>query len=359
MSTVKKLLILSCSTGMGHIRAGEALRLSCKQHYPSVEVVHIDIAKYLNFFVYLYVISGYNFFSKIFPSVYKIIFYLTDNIFTQKFFRLFGPLLSLGAQKLFSYIDEYKPDQILSTHFIPALILPKRFSIPISMVITDYHAHAVWLSKRINHFFVATPEIQKFLAEHQISSVVSGIPISPEFLIQKNSTELKRQLGLHNDWPTILIMPIFTDHIRTEEIINALHLQKPQTNIIVATGKNESLFKKLNGQKKEQVVILPKSAQVSDWMRIADVVISKAGGLTISEAIYLQKPIIVINPIPGQEDFNSAYIVKQRYGLRAHSIVELLAATKAILTNPNLIYKKSHPNAGKMILETIISNPPN
>lgn len=355
MSTVKKLLILSCSTGMGHVRAGEALRLSCKQHYPSVEVVHIDIAKYLNFFVYLYVISGYNFFSKMFPWMYKIIFYTTDNVFTQKFFKLFGPLLSLGAKKLFRYIDEYKPDLIISTHFIPTLILPKQFSIPIDMVITDYHAHAVWLSKRTRQFFVAVPEIQEFLTKHQIASVTSGIPINPEFVIQKDPAELKNKLDLQNNWPTILVMPIFTDRSSIENIVNALHLQRPQTNIVVATGKNEKLFKILNAQKKEHIIILPQSAQISDWMRIADIIVSKAGGLTISEALYLQKPLIIMNPIPGQEDYNSAYITKQRYGLRVHSITELLAATETILANPSLINKKSYPDPNKIILETIFS----
>lgn len=356
MSTVKKLLILSCSTGMGHVRAGEALRLSCQQHYPSVEVVHIDIAKYLNFFVYLYVISGYNFFSKIFPWMYKIIFYTTDNVFTQKFFKLFGPILSLGAKKLFRYIDEYKPDIIVSTHFIPALILPKQFSVPVDMVITDYHAHAVWLSKHTHRFFVATLEMQEFLTKRHITSVASGIPINPEFIAQKNPAELKHQLGLNNNWPTILVMPIFTDRGSIEKIINALHLQRPQTNIVVATGRNEKLFKTLDTHKKEHIIILPKSAQVSDWMRVADIIVSKAGGLTISEALYLQKPLIIMNSIPGQEDYNSAYITNQHYGLRAHSVKELLAATENILTNPNLINKKSYPDPSKIILETIFSN---
>ena len=90
-------------------------------------------------------------------------------------------------------------------------------------------------------------------------------------------------------------------------------------------------------------------------MRVADVIVSKAGGLTISEAMYLQKPLIIINPIPGQEDYNTAYMEKNHYCLKANSSDDLAQKIQALLLNPGLIEKKSHPNASEIILKNIFS----
>jgi processive 1,2-diacylglycerol beta-glucosyltransferase len=354
MPKVKKLLILSCSTGMGHWRAGEALRLSCQKLYPTTEVVHIDIAKYLNILAYLYIIFGYDLFSKTFPSLYKILYYQTDNLFTQRFFKIFGPLLALGAQRLFTYIDTLKPDAIICTHFIPTLILPKKISVPIDTVITDYHAHTIWLAPRTDKFFVATDVVKQSLEKINIKSTVSGIPIYPEFLKEKNVQDLKIKLGIGNNWPTILVMPIFADYKQVQQITQAIASYKQEINVVVIAGKNEKLFKKLSEHTETNITIIKKSECIDEWMRIADIIISKAGGLTISEAMFLQKPIIIMNPIPGQEDYNTIYLEEHKFGLHARSTTELIKKIEQIFTDPTIIHKKSYPDPSKIILDTVL-----
>jgi processive 1,2-diacylglycerol beta-glucosyltransferase len=188
MLPAKKLLILSCSTGKGHWRAGEALRAHCAEQYPDIEVRHIDIAQFFNFFAHFYIIFGYTFFATHFPWLYKQIYYRTDTDFTKKFFRLFGPILAISSKKLFLYIDTFKPDHIISTHFLPDIIFPRSFTIPHSTVITDYHPHVIWFAGKTNLLFSPTKEAQTTLAAKGISSVTSGIPLMPEFLnsLRKN-----------------------------------------------------------------------------------------------------------------------------------------------------------------------------
>lgn len=356
MPQAKKLLILSCSTGMGHWRAGEALRLHCANLYPNIQVSHIDIAKYFNIFAYLYIVFGYNFFSKIFPFAYKIIYYQTDNAFTKKFFGLVGPALALSSRRLFAYIKEYQPDAIISTHFLPHIIFPRTFSIPHYTVITDYHAHAVWLSPNTSGTFVATEETKAHLLKNNIESIVSGIPIAPEFFEKKDIATIKHKLGITNNWPTILIMPLFARYKKIESIVAQIRLFRKDINIFVLPGKNTSLLKKINQLEKYNVRIPAADTPVDNLMRSADIIISKAGGLTTSEILCLQRPLIITSSIPGQEEDNIAYLEKNRYALHATSTADVVEKIQIILNNPSCIQKKSYPESGKIILDTIFKN---
>lgn len=356
MPQAKKLLILSCSTGMGHWRAGEALRLHCANLYPGIQVSHIDIAKYFNIFAYLYIVFGYNFFSKIFPFAYKILYYQTDNAFTKKFFGLVGPALALSSRRLFAYIKEYQPDAIISTHFLPHIIFPRAFSIPHYTVITDYHAHAVWLSTKTSGTFVATEEIKEHLHKNNIESIVSGIPIAPDFFVKKDIAIIKNRLGITNNWPTILIMPLFTRYKKIEDIIAQIRLLKKEINIFVLPGKNTSLLKHIGKLEKYNVLTPTAHTPIDELMRCADIIISKAGGLTISEVICLQKPLIIADSVPGQEEDNTVYLEKNGYALHATSAIDVTKKIQMILNNPSCIQKKSYPESGKIILDSIFKN---
>lgn len=355
MTPNKKLLIISCSGGSGHIRAAEALELSCKKLYPDTEVRNIDLATFLNKFAYLYVVSSYNFSSNFIPILYRTAYHLSDSWLTQKLFKITLPLTSLLAKRFFKYIKDYQPDLIISTHYLPQLILPKDFSIPIDTIITDYYPHKVWLTPKVRNTFVATEEIKNTLEKIGIKSIASGIPIHPDFLINKNREEIKNKLGIKNTWPIILLLPTTREKIEPADIINGIlnYNQNKEINIVVITNKND--LKKLHAIKHASLLVMEKVDNIDEWMRIADIIISKAGGLTITEAMYLQKPIIVINPIPGQEDYNTDYLEQNHYGVKARSAKDVALKIQNILENPTSINKKSYSDASKIILGKIFS----
>ncbi len=370
----KKLLIISCSTGSGHFRAAESIRLTCQKLYPDTQVLHIDMADYLNGIAHIYVVWFYNFFSVHIPAAYKFVYQITDNWLIQKLFELLAPIIRLGSKKFLTRLNDYGPDTIISTHFLPQLILPKKLSTQISVVITDYHAHKIWLAPKIANFFVATDEIKNDLEKFSPYGgsaldgkvIVSGIPIHPYFFKEKNVSELKNRLSIENNWPVILLMPISFGTIVTKEAIVAVFAYNKKINIVAISGKNnQRAFDDLENIKEsgqKNFIILKNAENIDEWMRIADIIVSKAGGLTISEAMYLQKPLIIINPIPGQEDYNTAYLEKNHYCLRANSSDDLAKKIQAVLLNPGLIEKKSHlaspaggPNASEIILKKIFS----
>lgn len=360
MSKKEKLLIISCSTGSGHFRAAEALRLSCQKMYPEIQVQHIDLADYLSGFARTFSVSSYDVLIKHTPKTFKLLYFLTDKVFIQKILDGLRPFFKFGARMFFKKIKDYQPDYILSTQFTPQLILPKNFPTPIDTLITDYHAHHIWLAPNVRSFFVASEETKNELRELGLESVVSGIPLHPRFFNPKDTVALKKELNITNDWPIILIMPISCGEISAKKAITTIFSYNKNVNVVAISGKNnEKVWDDLetikdSGQK--NFIIIKNTPNIDEWMRVADIIVSKAGGLTISEAMYLQKPLIIINPIPGQEDYNAAFLEKNNYCLKANSSDDLARKIQAILLNPELIQKKSHPNANEIILKKIFSS---
>ncbi len=361
MPQVKKLLIVSCSTGSGHFRAAESLRLTCQKLYPDIQVSHIDMADYLDGIAYIYVVSFYNFFSKFVPFSYKFVYHTTDKWFIHPLFKALAPIIRVGSRKFIKAINDFGPDLIISTHFLPPLILPKTISVPIDTIVTDYHAHKIWLPARTRNIFVATEEIQNNLADHNIKSIVSGIPIHPDFFAEKNIDQIKTKFNIKNNEPVILLMPTSKGNIRPEEAVHKIFNKYPNKNIniIAIAGKNNKKnFANLEALKAAGLTnftVLKNVENIDELMKIADVIVGKAGGLTISEAMYLQKPIIVINPIPGQEDYNTNYLKNNHYGLQATCGDDLTEKLQTILANPALINKKIYPDPSKIILEKTLA----
>ncbi len=356
----KKLLIVSCSTGSGHFRAAEALRLFCQKLYPEVQVQHIDLADYLSGFARAFAVSVYDVAINDVPKVFKFFYFLTDRPFSQKILGVLRPFFRFGAISFFKKIKDYQPDYILSTQFTPQLILPKNFSIPIDTVITDYHAHQVWLAPNVRNFFVACEEEKNELEKLGLKSTVSGIPLHPRFFTVKDTSELKKELNITNDWPIILMMPISRGEISAKEAVTTIFSYNKNVNVVAISGKNnQKIWCELEAIKdsgQKNFIIIKNTSHIDEWMRVADIIVSKAGGLTVSEVMYLQKPLIIINPIPGQEDYNTAYMEKNHFCFKANSSDDLAKKIQTLLLNPGLIEKKSHPNASEIILKKIFDS---
>lgn len=320
------------------------------------------MADYLDEVARIYVVWLYDFFSLRSRATYKFTYYKTDKEFIQKLFKLLAPIIRLGSKKFLKQINDFQPDTIISTHFLPQLIFPKKFSTPTSVVITDYHAHRIWLAPKIKNFFVATEEIKNDLEKLYSlgeKTTVSGMPIHPNFFKEKNTDKLKKKLNIENNLPIILIMPASCGEINAKEAIAAIFSYNKNINVVAISGKNNKRvwndIKALKDSGQKNFTILKNSPHVDEWMRIADIIVSKAGGLTISEVMHLQKPLVVVNPIPGQEDYNATYLEKNHYCLKANSSEDLAKKIQLLLANPNLIQKKSRPNGSEIILNKIFS----
>lgn len=279
-------------------------------------------------------------------------YHLTDTWFTKIFWKIFIPLVPIVNHTFTEYLHTFQPDSIISTHYLTQFILPKNYSVPMSTVITDYHPHKTWLSVNNQYLFVATEEVKEELMGINVPSIVSGIPIHPDFFKEKNKEELRKKYTITNDWPVILLLLGRHQTINSKGIITALENSKPeqQLNIIIINKRSSRFIKtRLN------LISLTQTDCMDELMRVSDVVISKAGGLTITEAIYLQKPLVITDPIPGQEDYNTLYLEKNNLGKQVQSATEAAQQIQKYLSNPALTNKKSYPDASKIILTKILN----
>ena len=322
----KKILILSLSTGSGHTRAAEAIKKTILQQYPHINVEHIDMLHYLSNPFKRATVDAYDLLIKTSPELWGILYKHSNNAtflnITNKYSK---KIKNFNTKKLHKYLQEYQPNYIISTHFFCTDIYlsgkeKHSCNAPISTVITDYRLHELWLVDNTDHYFVPTEQIKTQMIERGIDKqtiTVSGIPIDPVFY--QNIPPQKKQTDTN-----ILVMSGGQGLGQVEKIVKSLTktLSFPYT-ITAITGKNKKLQKKLKKQNNPNITVIGWTNNIEQYMRRADIIISKPGGLTTTECITLGKPLIAINPIPGQEEANAQYIEKHGYGLVAKSITDL------------------------------------
>ncbi len=210
-----KVLILSCSSGGGHIKAAQSLCLASRQ-FNELKIYHIDVLKHMSkFFRKVYADSYINIVSKS-PNLYRHLYDMTDHDKDTKVImnhmRYF--LENLFTLFLRNQLKKIKPDCIVFTHFLPAEHFKRtrakdKYAKTYAVVITDYDVHWLWVQKHIDLFFVATEEMAIKLISRGIKkekTYVTGIPIEPAFSKSYSKLQIKKNLGLKENLKTILFM---------------------------------------------------------------------------------------------------------------------------------------------------------
>jgi processive 1,2-diacylglycerol beta-glucosyltransferase len=355
-SSRQKILIISCSGGLGHIRAAEALLENCRELNPEIEVKHIDIANYSGRFFRAFFVDSYNSIVKYCPQLFKYIYHFADNEKRKKIFNILLPILKKSCRKFFNFVNEFNPDRVICTHFAPpALLNTTKHTYPVDVVVTDYYAHQIWLVTGVRNLFVPHESIKKELArKYDGNVVVSGIPIHPRFFKKINDEAVEKKYNLDPHYPTILFVSGGKGTINTFNTIKQTLDSAKNLNIIAISGKNNpKLFNKLNKLKSNQnnFKVMRFTDSVDELMKIADVVITKPGGLTVSELLCLKKSMILTNPIPGQEEKNAEFIMKNNFGFKAQNTADVLEKINLILKHSTPL---SSPDSSKNPSEIIL-----
>ncbi len=353
-----KILFISCLAGMGHIRAAKALFESAAENHPELECQYIDAVDYCSWVLRASVVDSYELMIKHWPQLWEKLYQFADTRNGKSSIDKSTILLKQGNQKLHDYVKAFAPDRIIATHFFVPILLGKLAKkIPTDMVVTDYYANRMWLNRDIRHLFVASQDIKDAFSKDHESIIVSGIPISPRFFKTKNLPELRKKFNLPDTKPVVLILSGGTGLIdiskAAENILNNL----TNTTVIAVAGKNNpELFLKLNKIKAlrgNTYRALEFIDTIDELMALADIIVTKPGGLTISEVLYLKKPLVMINPIPGQEEKNAGFVVEHNYGRLATEAGELSGVVSTILNNPHFLnIPPNQPNPNETILLT-------
>lgn len=369
-----KVLLTSVSAGSGHVRAAEAVQAAFWRSRPDVKAVHIDVMNFVSPGFQRMYAGGYSFAVNRAPALWGQIYSFwdrspSDGGVTEWLRRVQRHY----AAPFFRYLASVRPDVILTTHFlIPQLLrqehpYPWLRRIPIECVITDYDVHQFWISENIARYFVAHEDLAGRLTALGVPPsriVVSGIPVHPVFLLPASESHLRQKLGLEPVTPVLLVLAGGLGLPMLEKSVQELFRLKRPIQIVTVAGKNESLRERLNRLTPPPHVRLVNQGYVrnmQELLTVSDLVITKPGGLTVSECLAKRRPMLLYAPIPGQEERNADFALRHQIALRAQAPKDLPALVERILCDPLVqlrfqtnLAACAHPDAAFRIAETCL-----
>ncbi len=331
-----KILILSSRFGMGHFAAAKTLADKIDKSIGDVEVCVEDVLEYaIDKQSCDYIYDSYFFVVNHSGRMVKYVSKLIEN--EEKDIK--NPFEGIMLKVLEKLIEDRKPDIIISTYSyyarLASLYIDKTGSkVPLVTYITDVSTHKVWINPNTDLYMVASDTTKQELIRRGISAdniIISGIPVKEEFKDPAASIqeETKRLLIMGGGFG---LVPKTVDFY---EQINAL----PNVKTTVICARNKKIYEKLHG-KFENIEVIGFSDKVHEYMKEADLLITKPGGLTVFEAIHSQLPMMVFNPILIQEVHNSIYIEKNNIGFIMYEKAEKsVNEIYNVINNDSLLHK--------------------
>jgi processive 1,2-diacylglycerol beta-glucosyltransferase len=329
-----RVLILSASSGAGHVRAAQALEKAFRAH-GNCEVEHIDaLAHVSKLFQRLYDKTYIRMVRRA-PDLMGLLYEQTDKPWRHPRERL--AMDRLNTQPMIRLLKKIQPDLCVATHFLPAeilawLIAKKKLQARHAIVVTDYDVHALWLCRTVDRYYVAMQESLEYLANIGVPREklhVTGIPIDPLFEKPISAGDARKKLGLVATESILLLSAGGYGVGPLEQLVKDLLAMQRPWQIVAIAGKSESLKKRLDALSKgagktpsgqPRLVPVGFTTEMDQYMAAADLLIGKAGGLTTSEALARELPMALIEPIPGQEERNADHLLEAGAAIRCNNL---------------------------------------
>lgn len=355
---MKKVLIMTASTGGGHNRAAKAIVEEIEKRSfngEKIECKIIDSLKLVNQTMDKIISEGYEMSAKYTPNAYGKAYNISD----KKFFGLHefknNPLSLWMAKKFKKMIIEEKPDLIIGTHAFPLVALSKLKKAsrgdetedtfpfpPLISVLTDYTAHSTYLQNEIDYYICGDEYVKELLIEDGIPEnriKPFGIPVEKSFMESRPKEEVFSELGLDPNKKTVLLMGGSFGAGNIKGTLDDLVQIERDFQILVITGKNEGLKKSLidraNGyDSKIGIKIIGFTDIMNDILSSIDILVTKPGGLTTTEALLKEVPMIIPYFIPGQEGENLDFLTNCGVAIRTTNKISVKSAIKVLLDNP-------------------------
>lgn len=314
-----KVIFLYASLNSGHQRAAHAIKEALLKDDPEIETMDIEA---LNF--------SYPAIGKKLHEIYMIMatnlsrFYdfLWDNVTIERRITKLKEIVNKGSLNKFEDLFSMFPakaavcTQALPCGFLSMLKEKRGFSFKLLAVVTDYDVHAYWIYDQVDFFCVGTAAMRDKLLKRGVSDEkikVIGIPVSSQFYPSINKDFWKEELGIRKDLPCVLVMGGSYGVGPLKEIIMSLDQVKVDFSMLVVAGKNKKLHKtieKLSKKSKKTIKLFGYTSHISQLMQAGDILITKPGGLTVSEALCVGLPMIINKGVMGQESGNFKYLIE-------------------------------------------------
>ena len=356
---MKKILIVYATAGIGHKKAAVAVKKAFDELSPRDTVVTIiDALDYTNdFFKWTYLQLYLTMVNKL-PLFWGLMYYATDNFYVDILVSWFRRLNNwLNSFKLADYLAKEKFDVIISTHFFASEVvsdLKSRGVITgrLVTVVTDYRLHSWWVADHTDAYVVASDDTKKDLLGWRVAPEkikVLGIPAEPVFSKALDRHLVLKDTGVAQGVFTVLVIGGGFGVGPIEEIVKALGRIRKPIQIVTICGNNKELVKKIEAIRDSSgsgIKVLGFVDNVYEYMEVSDIVISKSGGITMTESLIKGLPMIVISPIIGQETRNCDFLIAHGAGIKLKDVAELRGVVEDLLDHPEKLAKMKEVISG-------------
>ena len=350
-----KILILSAATGGGHLRASHAIESYLLENTTDIEVRVVDALKTIHPILDKTICEGYHFLATKTPKMFGLLYQKSNE--ENPLAQMVPKFNSLFSQRLLPLFEEYEPDVVIATHpFVTEMVSHLKekgqVRVPLICIMTDYGPHKAWISDNVDAYIVSSedmvPDMEAMGVRREIVYPF-GIPVYNVFFDKTDKAALLEELGMKRDQLTILIMA------RSFGVSNILQIYEDIVcldlpfQIIVITGRNEKLFQAFE-DKIEECRLSPQMCckhtrlvfftnEVEKYMHASDLIITKPGGLTVSEALACNVPLAVFDAIPGQEEDNANFLMSHDMAVRIRKGDDCAGTISELLRNREKLEK--------------------
>ncbi|WP_315081656.1 MGDG synthase family glycosyltransferase [uncultured Clostridium sp.] len=334
---MKKVLILTTSTGQGHNQAADSISASFENS--GYETIKYDFLYKSSKFLNNLIVTGYEILACRFPYFYGLFYKCTNNRFTNILLKI---LFVFTKKKLFKLVNDTNPDIIVATHALSinmvSSLKKQGLNIPYILIVTDFKAHYTYISKYVDAYITGSDYTKHSLIDKGINPGIIypiGIPIKKIFYNRNNSI-----INLNDEYFNLLLMSgslgLNTISLVLKELLKSPH----KLRITVVCGKNKKLENSLNdycnsnSYNNKKLHILGFTKDIPILMDYCDIIISKPGGLTVTESIVKNIPLIIPFAIPGQEMENTDFLVKSGCSLYIKDLTKINNTIDYLINNP-------------------------
>lgn len=372
MKPKPRVLLLSASSGAGHVRAAQALEKAFAARGDCL-VEHIDTIEYVSKLFQRAYDKAYISIVRRAPALMGVLYDQTDQPWQHMRRRLALDRLNTGP--MIRLLKRIQPDLCVATHFLAAeiiawLIAKKKLRARNAIVVTDYDVHAMWLCRTVERYYVAMDEAAEYLANVGVPREklrITGIPVDPLFATPLDRAETRCTLGLDAHAALLLLSAGGYGIGPVEQLVSDLLTMQKCWQIVAIAGKAEKVRKRLeeislgagklpNGGLR--LVSVGFTRDMDKYMGAADLLVGKAGGLTTSEALSRHLPMALIEPIPGQEERNADHLLEAGAAIRCNNLPAAAWKIARLLDDPERLGRMreaaramAKPNAAANIAE--------
>ena len=366
---------MSVSAGAGHIKAAAALEKTFGEDARVGQVINQDALIYTNKLFRDFYSKFYTSLVDSAPNFLGWWYKTSDEPWRTDAMR--HMIDRLNTRPLVRFIREFDPDITVCTHFMPAgiishLIATGQLQARLSIVVTDFDFHAMWLSRSFQRYFVALDETKAYLEMLGLPPeriTVSGIPVDAAFAGPIDRIAECRHRGLNPEHPILLLSAGAAGSGSVEFMVERLKALEPRVQGIVVCGRNADLKQRVEHLVRDsgdRFRVLGYTDDMPALMGVADLLISKPGGMTSAEALAAGLPMCIVNPIPGQEERNSDHLLEEGIAVKCNDLGTLTFKIQRLLDDPQRLdamraraLNFAKPQAAQTVVNTLLDESQN